>query len=112
MIHRPTFGLLSGRALFLLNRDAAPKGPSRQNGHPSHRCLPIWNTITSCTRQFVDTAGQDGIHTQRRLRACKISQYIIILCKTRCNYLPEAGSVAPPSSFWPMLTVQWFNIIR
>ena len=32
--------------------------------------------------------------------------------KTRCNYLPEAGSVAPPSSFWPMLTVQWFNIIR
>ena len=34
------------------------------------------------------------------------------LGKTRCNYLPEAGSVAPPSSFWPMLTVQWFNIIR
>ena len=31
---------------------------------------------------------------------------------TRCNYLPEAGSVAPPSSLWPMLTVQWFNIIR
>ena len=34
------------------------------------------------------------------------------LYETRCNYLPEAGSVAPPSSFWPMLTVQWFNIIR
>ena len=31
---------------------------------------------------------------------------------TRCNYLSETGSVAPPSSFWPMLTVQWFNIIR
>ena len=32
-------------------------------------------------------------------------------CQTRCNYLPEAGSVAPPKSFWPMLTVLWSNII-
>ena len=43
---------------------------------------------------------------------CIVNQNIwLIFFAIRCKYLPEAGSVAPPSCFWLMLTVQWSNII-